>query len=63
MAQLELLKTGLREFGLDPKDWDLDIKLQLDNLLKIEVKPATGDEPVFEGWAESSHWRSLALHG
>ena len=63
MAQMELLKAGLREFGLDPKEWILNIKLQMDNLAKIEVKPVTEDEPVFEGWAEASRWRSLGLHG
>jgi hypothetical protein len=63
VENMESLKLGLKEFGLNPREWVLRIQVQFGDIKKIEVKSKDDQELKFEGWVEAGKWRSLALHG
>ncbi len=57
---LEILKDKLTDFGLNPREWALDIQRVTGGLMIVRVsKP--GIQLI--GWAEREAWVSLTYHG
>ncbi len=62
--QMYHLKEDLRQFGLNPADWTLNIKWSKGRRQKITVQSKLDQQIWFEGWvARSGSWLGLSLQG
>lgn len=60
---LKNLSSKLREFGLDPRDWHLEMIEENARAQRIRIAPRDGDGPSLIGWAKRGYWIELAVQG
>ncbi len=62
-SNLAVLRRRLRDFGLDPLDWCIEVQSILGSIEKIEISSVTDDRLRFEGWASKNNWLSISYYG
>ncbi len=60
MINLGILWQRLSDFGLNPNDWVMEIKTQMDKMALVEVR-SRHESTVLEGWALNEIWLDLRL--
>ena len=60
MINLGILWQRLSDFGLNPNDWVMEIKTQMDKMALVEVR-SKRESTILEGWAQNEIWLDLRL--
>ena len=58
-----LLKARLADFGLDPREWRLEIIRRSGGLLQVLIRNCDDQELVFSGWTDRQSWLNLSYYG
>lgn len=62
-ANSQVLRSKLRDFGLDPRQWILESQNRLGGLFQIQLRSTHDRELVLQGWAEGDAWLILSYQG
>ena len=60
---LQTLLEGLSGFGLDPREWCLEVERWSGPFAKLSVYSLSDNKLWLEGWAAQGQWINLTLGG
>lgn len=60
---VNLLKARLADFGLNPREWHMEIKNMRGGLFQIRLRHRRDQELVLSGWADRRCWIDLCYQG
>lgn len=64
MNQLnQILLTQLQDFGLDPRDWRLEISKSVGEIFQVRIFNLTENGLVLHGFADQAAWLDLSYQG
>lgn len=62
-AEIQTLRENLSEFGLDPKEWVLEIKKKIGSFFELEVRNQSDVGLILQGYADQGVWLNLSYQG
>ncbi len=62
-ANLQMLKSQLVDFGLNPNEWILESTRKFGDLFHLNIRHQTDRELILSGWAVNDLWLDLSFQG